>query len=412
MSKSLHSSFLFLSLFFAGTLLAQNDRFAYVVTDVNKEGANWSFLRKVDLQSGVYSDVLMSGNDAKQLAFDAASKKQRTEMYKDDRFGAIANAAFGTGVAAIAYDKKNDRLFYTPMFVNQLRYIDLKTMNAFFVEGSDLDGMKQKQTDQSNIMTRMTMGMDGNGYILSNDGNHLVQFSSGKKVVVTQLGSLVDAPANGAVSIHNSCNSYGGDMIADDDGNLFVFSARNHVFKVNIETKVATFLGIVSGLPEQFTTNGAAVNDKNEIIIASAVGIPSLYAVDVKTLKASPVKSDLVWRSSDLGSSNLLATRAVIPPATLISAVNEAPDGRVQVYPNPVVNKKFALQFNQLEGNYTVQVTDAMGRQQKAQTIVNVKGKGQIETVELPASTLKGVYLVKVLDHASKTVFTRKIVVQ
>lgn len=220
--------------FFTTTLLAQNDHFAYVVTDINKEGANWSFLRKVDLRSGVYSDVLMSGNDAKQLAYDAASKKQLTEAYKDESFG----------------------------------------------------------------------------------------------------------------------------------------------------------------------------------IIASAVGTPSLYAVDIKTLKASAVQSDLVWRSSDLGNSNLLATRTVIPLAPLMSAFNETTDGRVQVYPNPVVNKQFALQFNQLEGNYTVQVTDAMGRQQKAQTIVNVKGKGQIEAVELPASTLKGVYLVKVLDHTSKTVFTRKIVVQ
>jgi hypothetical protein len=201
-------------------------------------------------------------------------------------------------------------------------------------------------------------------------------------------------------------------MIADDDGNLFIFSARNHVFKVNIESKVATYLGLVTGIPEQFTTNGAAVNDKNEIILASAVGNYSLYTVDYKTLKAAPVQSDVTWRSSDLGSSNLLATRLVVPPATLISAVNEKMDGRVQIYPNPVTNKQFALQFNQLEGNYTVQVTDAMGRQQKAQTIMNIKGKGQIESVELPASTLKGVYLVKVLDHTNKTVFTRKIVVQ
>lgn len=411
MKKPLHFSSLFLSLFFTGTLLAQADRFAYVVTDVNKEGANWSFLRKVDLQSGNYSDVLLSGNDAKKMAFDAGSKKQLTKPFTDERFGNIANAAFGTGVAAIAYDKKNERLFYTPMFVNQLRYVDLKSMNSFFVDGSDLDGMKQKQNDQSNIMTRMTMGLDGNGYILSNDGNHLVQFSSGKKVNITRLGALEDAPAN-TVSIHNAGISYGGDMIADDDGNLFVFSARNHVFKVNIETKVAAYLGVVTDLPAQFTTNGAAVNDKNEIILASAIGTSSLYAVDFKTLKATPVKSDLIWRSSDLGNSNLLATRLVVPPAKLISTLNEKPDGRVQIYPNPVINNQFALQFNQLEGNYTVQVTDAMGRQQKAQTIVNVKGKGQIESVQLPAATLKGVYLVKVLDQTNKTVFTRKIVVQ
>ena len=43
-------------------------------------------------------------------------------------------------------------------------------------------------------------------------------------------------------------------MIADNDGNLYVFSARNYVFKVNIETRVATYLGTIKGLPANFTT--------------------------------------------------------------------------------------------------------------------------------------------------------------
>ncbi len=32
----------------------QTDRFAYAITDVNKEGANWSFLRKIDLNTGSF----------------------------------------------------------------------------------------------------------------------------------------------------------------------------------------------------------------------------------------------------------------------------------------------------------------------------------------------------------------------
>ena len=75
---------------------------------------------------------------------------------------------------------------------------------------------------------------------------------------------MVDDQANKGVSIHNSCSSYGGDMIADDNGNLYVFSARNHVFKINIESKVATHLGIISGLPTGFTVNGAAVTDEQQ----------------------------------------------------------------------------------------------------------------------------------------------------
>ena len=94
-----------------------------------------------------------------------------------------------------------------------------------------------------------------------------------------------------------------------------------------------------------------------------------------------------------------------------MSPTEDITDGRVQIYPNPVTNKQFTIQFNELEGNYTIQVTDVMGRQ-TTQSVVSAKGKGQTESVQLPVSALQGVYLVKLLDQNSKTVFSRKIVVQ
>jgi hypothetical protein len=90
-------------------------------------------LRKLNLQTGEYSDVLLNGNDASLLAYDAVSKKQFAAPLNDAMFGNAINAAFATGVAAMAYDKKNDRLYYTPMFIDQLRYLDLKTMKVFYV---------------------------------------------------------------------------------------------------------------------------------------------------------------------------------------------------------------------------------------------------------------------------------------
>src|SRR5690606_40297062 len=134
------------------------------------------------------------------------------------------------------------------MFIDQLRYIDLRTMNVYYVTASDFTGMTVKSADQSNIITRMTIGDDGYGYALTNDGTNLIRFSTGKDFTVTNLGRLLDAPENNAVSVHNSCTSYGGDMIADNDGNLYILSARNHVFKVDIETRVATHLGSVKNL--------------------------------------------------------------------------------------------------------------------------------------------------------------------
>jgi methionine-rich copper-binding protein CopC len=415
MRKSLRFVSLLMGTVFITTLVqSQSDRFAYAVTDVNKEGANWSFLRKVDLQTGAYSDVLLSGNDVTRLAYDAATKKQLTAPLTDARYGNLANAAFGTGVAAAAYDKKHDRLYYTPMFFDQLRYVDLKTMNVYFVTSNNFSGQTNKAADQSNIITRMVIADDGNGYALTNDGNHLVRFTTGKKLEVADLGTLVDAAENKGISVHNSCSSYGGDMIADNDGNLLVFSARNNVFRVNIETKVATHLGNISGLPANFTTNGAAVDDNNKILITSAVDASSLYIVDPKTLAAAAVKSTAVpWHTADLANSNILETRKSVSAPELIASKSAPINDKIQLYPNPVTTNQFNIQFSKVdEGNYTVQITDARG-QQVAQKMVSVSGKGQtVSTINLPAPSAKGIYIVKVNDPNSKTVYSNKIVVQ
>jgi hypothetical protein len=63
-----------LALFTGFLALGQTSRFAYAVTDVNKEGANWSFLRKIDLKTGAYSEVVLNGTDATSMAYDDATK--------------------------------------------------------------------------------------------------------------------------------------------------------------------------------------------------------------------------------------------------------------------------------------------------------------------------------------------------
>ena len=240
----------------------QSDRFAYAITDVQAEGASWNYLRKISLQSGEYSQVLLNGNDISQVAYDATSKKQLQSFTNVARYGFSTQPAFSSGVAAIAFDKRNNRLYYTPMFIDELRYVDLQTMKVYYVTEQGFTGVAEKASTQSNIITRMVIGADGFGYALTNDGTSLMRFSTGKKLTIENLGSLVDAPENKTFSIHNSCSSYGGDMICDNSGNLFIITARNTVFKVNIETKVATYLGAVTGLPVNFTINSYAIDCK------------------------------------------------------------------------------------------------------------------------------------------------------
>lgn len=394
----------------------QTDRFAYAVTDVQPQGVNWNFLRKLNLQTGEYSQVLLSGNDASFLANDATSKKQFAAPLLDKLYGNITNAAFGTGVAAMAYDKKNNRIYFTPMLIDQLRYIDLKTMKVFYVTDQAFTGKPQKSSDQGNIVTRMVIANDGNGYAMTNDATQLIRFTTGKKLVITDLGAVVDDQANKGISVHNSCSSFGGDIIADDDGNLYILSARNNVFKLNIESKVATHLGAITGLPAGFTVNGAAVNEENKIIVTSAVQASSLFSVDAKTLVATAYKtSGAVWQTSDLANGNLLVSgnkRTSTIDIVNRNIVPNSGDGKINIYPNPVTNNQFVIQFNQLEaGYYSVQVTDVAGRQVLQQS-VTVGGENQAQTIKLNSSNTKGIYLVKVLDQSSKAVFSTKVLVQ
>ena len=417
MRKSLPRMSLLLGAVLLTTLISaqQADRFAYSMTDVPQQNGNWVYLRILDMETGAFSGSLLNGTADKQVVFDAFTKKQLTDL-GTNKMGFSEQPAFNSGVAALAYDSKHGRIYYTPMFIDQLRYYDIKSQQVYYVT-VPLTNKPNKSSDQGNIITRMVIASDGNGYAMTNDGMQLISFTTGKKPQVVDLGSLVDDPSNKGVSIHNSCSSFGGDMIADDNGNLYVFSARNHVFKVNIESKVATHMGVISGLPAGFTVNGAAVNANNQVIVGSAMESASLYVVDAKTWAASPLKmSGTVYHTSDLANSNLLASGDK-PKATNIDLISRnvpvnTGDSKINIFPNPVTNSQFTIQFNDLAaGSYTIRVTDVTGRQ-VIQQEVNVGGDKQYQVIKIPASSSAGVYLVKVTDPNSKSVFSTKIVVQ
>lgn len=395
----------------------QSSRIAWATTDVQQQNGNWVYLRQLNMETGQFSDILLNGIADNQVVYDAATKKPLDVIDPKiaDR-GYNPRPAFNSGVAALALDKKNNRLWFTPMFIDQLRYIDLKTMKVYYVTDNALTGITQKSSDQGNIVTRMVIASDGKGYAMTNDATHLIQFTTGKNITITDMGSMVDDQANKGISIHNSCSSFGGDIIADDDGNLFVFSARNHVFKINTETKVATHLGSVSGLPANFTINGAAVTADNKVIVASAMESGSYFYVDMKSLVSSPYTiQGTVWHSSDLASANLLASgkKGGSVATDVIGKNTQLPGSdKISIYPNPVTNNQFAIQFTQMDaGNYTVIVTDVMGRQ-VIQQQVNLGGDNQTQLIKFTSATSRGVYLVKVMDQASKAVYSSKVVLQ
>jgi hypothetical protein len=417
MRKNLLSGILLLgTLSFSLVTYSQNDRFAFAITDLQSTGSGWNALRKLDLKSGEFTPVLLNGSDATMTAYDVSTRKAWKAM-PNIQFGDYMQAPFSTGVAAMAYDKKNNRLYFTPMFIDQLRYIDLKTMKVFYVTDQAFTKLGSMHNDEGKVISRMVINPDGTGYAVSNDANTFIRFTTNKKLQITQLGSLVDDPSNGGVSIHNKCSSWGGDMIADDQGGLYILSSRNSVYKIDVETKAAKLLGYIKGLPQDFTTNGAVVTTEGKVLVSSAVNGNAYFLVDPKDWTATQYESKGgIFRSSDLANSNYLQTK---PKNTTQSEIvtRKMPDNiiaasKIQIYPNPVTNNQFTLQFGKVTaGNYNIEMTNVTG-QIVMQRAVNVQSEDQVETISIKSSLARGVYLVKVSGRNNEAVLSQKLVVQ
>ena len=115
--------FLFITLpFFFNSGKCQSEGFAYAVTTINTGTSGWVALRKLDVRAGKLSNMLLNLND-----------KNARSSTANMAYTTIAPPA-NSGVAAIAYDRKSNRLYYVPMNNDQLHYIDLASMTTFPVE--------------------------------------------------------------------------------------------------------------------------------------------------------------------------------------------------------------------------------------------------------------------------------------
>jgi len=298
-----------------------------------------------------------------------------------------------------------------------LRWLDLSAGIAapkFYAEKTQLLNSLDLN-DEANHITRMDIAADGNGYAITNDGNHLIRFTTGKKTIITDLGNIVDADKSG-ISIHNKCTSWGGDMIADAYGKLYVISASHQVFQVDIDTRIATHLGSITGLPATYSTNGAAVDADDNIMVSSANSFEGFYKFKISDLVATKIAgSDNSYSASDLANGNLLYQKEAdakknfnIPSLAPPAPINT--DARI--FPNPVTANEFRVLFeSQKAGQYTVSLTDLSGRAIMNKPIT-VSSKLQTETVQVSSKIAKGMYLVKVTNAANQLIFTERIVIQ
>jgi len=352
--------------------------------------------------------------------------------YRRTMSKASYDAPFATNSAACAYDKKHDRLYYTPMGINQLRYIDMKskTTKIYYFE-DEAFGVLSNPGDVPNQITRMVIGSDGDGYALTNNAAHLVKLTTGKNARITHLGKVADEAANGNYKI-KAASGYGGDMVADAQGNLYLVTANRRVFKINIETKVATYQGSIQGLPKGFSTNGAVVEEGSKVIVTSSTSTDGYYRFDLTTMQAEKASSGTsVYNASDLANGNLAFEKekkekkqpeekkddvVKVPEETSVEAAaareRAVQSAKINVYPNPVrAGSSVRLSFaDYAAGKYQVQLIDVAGKMISSNDIV-ISNKSQVEELRLPDGLSKGNYIVKVLSKATNSFITSPLVV-
>ena len=133
-------------------------------------------------------------------------------------------------------------------------------------------------------------------------------------------------------------------MIADAYNKLYIISANHYVFSVDVDTRVAKYIGYINGLPANYSTNGAAVDKDGAIVVSSANAFAGYYKFTLSDFNAKRSKvptwyttlptlptatccSEEADAKKNFGSADF---KAVVPVIT-----NEA-----HIYPNPIYQQR------------------------------------------------------------------------
>lgn len=406
------------------------------IAGFGQSARNKTFLVSADKQSPTnynhFQLVNFSQKNALQNLFhtsqDFSVRNHESDAYRkgEEKGSEEETNPLGGSVACMAFDDRTNRLFFVPQLLSEIRYLDLNEPRPSFtrLENQSLHLLHNKE-DIAGQISRMTIGADGFGYALSNDGEHLIRFTTKGNPVIQDLGTLIDNPAN-KVLVRSSCTSWGGDIVGAADGSLYLVTVRNHVFRINTQSKKCDYIGLIKDLPQEFTSNGASVDENGQLLISCGTtygkNFSSIYQVDMNTLvaKALDLNGQEAYNISDMASSNLLFQKAgrdaetVSAPSFSNMATSEAITGSsVQVFPNPVHHGKFQIRTNQLieKGDYQLQIQDVSGNPvMKAK--MTIRAKSETQTFTFPSRNAKGVYFLQIIDIFNRTVFSRQLLVE
>lgn len=348
------------------------------------------------------------------------------QSHRDERPEDSLKMPMGGSVACMAYDYKSNRLFYIPLQLSELRYLDMKESNPSFtyLENQSLKLLHNKE-DVANQITRMTIGSDGFGYALSNDGEHLIKFSTQETPTIQDLGVLIDNPKN-QVLVRSSCTSWGGDMVGDVNGNLYLITVHNHIFKISLPSKKCDYVGTIKNLPEGFSSNGASVDENGELMVSCGASLgkkfSALYKINWPLLEAEPIGHALtgIGNISDMASSNLLFQKTNNQPVSNSVAAfaqtvetNENNLPNISIFPNPVNHGRFQIKTSNVKekGEYKMLLLDITG-QAIMEGKMNLGLKTNTNSFNFPVRHTKGVYVVQIADTFNRTIYSQQLIVE
>jgi uncharacterized repeat protein (TIGR01451 family) len=268
----------------------------------------------------------------------------------DGATGACFNAVTGAGLpagsvltysSAIAYDKNSNRIYFvnnSSTSAQDLCYVDLNTtpVSAKRFVGYPLE----PTTGTGTAINRMAFASDGYGYAITTSGSNIIRFSIDPGTglpVISQLGALINDATNGSNDI---LSEGGGDIFGDGSGNLYLIANSSKMYKINPNTRIATFMGSITPFPG--TSNSIAIDASGTVYIGGAY--QNVYTVNLATMNASSItggSTTNVWTNGDYTSCGF----PVLAPALTVN----------KTYAN-INGSPFILGGDTVE--YTIEVTN------------------------------------------------------
>lgn len=345
-------------------------------TGLTKGKIEFNDFRTIDVNNLSTTSVLLTKAD--KINFESST----TESTK--------TCSCGKYIAAMTM-AQNGNLFYLPMNGSKVSMVNTSSKTGSLI---DVPNSLINNKNQSTYFARMTTGSDGFIYTLNNDGSELLKISANGSV--QNLG-MVNGIAQHAKALGNDTAVYGGDMIADAFGNLYVISAAAHVFKFHPNKLNAEYIGKISGLADGYTVNGVAVMKDGNVLLATT-SAHGLYTMDMNTLEAT-FKADYSVPVYDLSSPYFLRQNMMDEIA--------GTQLKYSLYPTIVKDSELNIVSKSNENsNLQVSVWNLNNKQIYSKSLtVNAVGDYK---VSLNGSLQPGIYVLKAVNQEGIEVINTK----